>query len=1332
VNVCTIVAKNYLAHARTLAESFREHHPDGRFTVLVIDEVEGFVDAASEPFDVLGCTDIGLPDLEAMATRYDVLELSTAVKPWLLRTLLDDRDHVIYLDPDIRVFASLEPLAERARDHGLVLTPHDLGAMPRDGLKPSEADILIAGAYNLGFIGLGASEATEGVLDWWSERLLTDCIVDPERGYFVDQRWMDLVLGTVPDFELVRDPAYNVAYWNLHNRRLSKDGETYLVDGNPLRFFHFSGYDPRRPHLLSKHQNRIRIEDDPVLLELCEVYGRALLDAGFEEVIEWPYSYRAMASGVPLDRALRRAWSGAVKAGDLEAPLFDREGEEAFVGWLADPAPEGAAAGVNRFMYLHWQARSDLMRAFPFLDRERDAEGLVEWFQLLGVNQVSVPPGIVPDPPVGETSAEPAGTAVSAAASVADLPAPLGVNVVGYLRSEHGVGEVARLAIAALDAAELPVYPVGLQAYASRQGHPYAVGTPAEAPYPVNLLCVNADQTTNFAAEAGRGFFAGRRTVGWWWWEVEGLPDDWYPAFDVVDELWAGSRFIADNLSRIAPVPVVRIPMPISLPPDVRPNRAGLDLPPGYLFLFTFDHNSVFDRKNPLGVVEAFRRAFPDPAPGGPRLVIRSINADRFPRQHALLVEAVGDRPDIVLMDRYLSADDKNAMLAVCDCYVSLHRAEGFGIGMAEAMLLGKPVIATAWSGSADFMLPEHSYPVDHRLAAIGPGNEPYPPDGRWASPDLDQAARHMRDVVEHPGEARRRGALAAAFIREHHSPAVAGAAMRDRLQAIADGLPDVERPQLPSPPPVSLDSVRQVTQQGPPRSPRSRVDPRRIGRAAALRLGTPQRRYHEQSDREIVSGVEYVADQLRVYASSLAHLLRGELSTEIARQSARARADALAADRRRRSDITALRARVEDVVLAHEQLVHRIEFGDLARANGGRSASPSEDSVDPPVARPLETLPRRHPPTDAPWTHEYNDRHRALVREALDSPDLPAFLPDGRLPEGYGRGYDERVVEYPWMLANGVEGRLLDAGSVLNHPHILDRVLPRVDELTIVTLAPEERSFPERGISYMYADLRELPYRDGVFDTVVSVSTLEHVGMDNTAYGSAVPRSEDPARRGRRRGRRARPRPGPGRPPAAHRALRRRRGRGLAAPVRRGGPRAPARSGAGPRPSGHLVSAHFGGMGARVGRRGGGGPLPRLHRRPDARRRRRGRSARGRVRADRQAGRCVVSEPAPEQRLEHERARADAADAQVGELERRLTEAEQVAARAVAAEHELASTRATLEQRIEVLEARERELERLNRELDATAAHFRTLNDALMGSASWKVTRPLRALKRG
>jgi SAM-dependent methyltransferase len=142
----------------------------------------------------------------------------------------------------------------------------------------------------------------------------------------------------------------------------------------------------------------------------------------------------------------------------------------------------------------------------------------------------------------------------------------------------------------------------------------------------------------------------------------------------------------------------------------------------------------------------------------------------------------------------------------------------------------------------------------------------------------------------------------------------------------------------------------------------------------------------------------------------------------------------------------------------------------------------------------------------------EYAFRHSHFVAGVLEDERLIGlFAAGGDLPSGFGVGLDERVVELPWVLAQGLKGFVLDAGSALNHDYLLQRVLRRVDRLHIATLAPEPHSFVERAISYVFTDLRDLPYRDGVFDVVVSVSTLEHIGMDNTIYGVHEPRADNP-----------------------------------------------------------------------------------------------------------------------------------------------------------------------------------------------------------------------------
>jgi len=696
-----------------------------------------------------------------------VLELSTAVKPWLLRHLLEERglERIAYLDPDIRVYDRLDEIDGLTREHGLVLIPHITTPLPRDGKRPSEADILISGTYNLGFISLERGAGTERLLDWWSERLKTDCVVAPDAGYFVDQRWMDFVHGVMPDFYVLRDPAYNVAYWNLHGRDLTYHKGRYYVDGRPLRFFHFSGFDPDHRKRLSKHQTRIEIRRGSALARACNGYADELLANGYKKAKYWPYSYGVLPNGVKLDSGMHRLYRKG--EGAPRESIFTQRGADRFVAWLNEPAPVGGEHGVTRYLYEIYSGRPDLRQTFPNLDGP-DAMRLIEWHRVHG--QVKLPYPVHP----------------SAEQDDQDTPqtsdSPVGVNVAGYFRAELGVGETARQVVAALERADMPVATVGLSASASRQEHEYETDT-IRPTFPVNLICVNADMLPTFADQAGPGFFFDRYSIGLWWWEINEFPARFSKAFDPLDEIWVGSHFVADAISAVSPVPVVKVTMPVSMPEVEEFDRGDLGLPEGFVFLFVFDYHSVFERKNPLALVEAFEQAFPEGS--GASLVLKSINSEHHPEEHGRLIEAAKGHRDIHVIDRYVTAAEKNAMFAGCGCYVSLHRSEGFGNTLAEAMYLGKPVIATGYSGNMEFMTPQNSYPVTYTLRPVGDDAGPYPASGEWAEPDVGHAARLMRHVFEDQREAGERGRRAAEDIRRNHSAEVAGRAMAARIRRV-------------------------------------------------------------------------------------------------------------------------------------------------------------------------------------------------------------------------------------------------------------------------------------------------------------------------------------------------------------------------------------------------------------------------------------------------------------------------------------------------------------------------------------------------------------------
>jgi glycosyltransferase involved in cell wall biosynthesis/2-polyprenyl-3-methyl-5-hydroxy-6-metoxy-1,4-benzoquinol methylase len=774
---CTIVARNYLPYARVLGESFLRHHPTGSFTVLLIDGDEPEV--GDGRFSCLRLWDIGLPQNEVrqLAAIYDVTELATAVKPRFLRYLLDrDGGEVLYLDPDIQVFGSLQEVWELARTHGIVLTPHTTHPLPRDGRRVDGFHILSAGVYNLGFIAVGTQSRT--FLEWWWSSTRREALIDFNRMMFTDQRWIDLV-PCFFDHYILKDPGFNVAYWNLHARNVTLEGDRYLVNGVPLRFFHFSGFDFHRPYLLSKHQGdrpRVLLSERPVLAKLCRDYAARLTASGLGQDQAPQYGWAELPSGVPLDSRMRRVYREALMAAERgiesEPPdPFDENDRARFLDWLNTPS-SAKARRVSRYLYSLYRDRPDLQSAFPSLHGP-SGERYLDWVRHDGIRQEKIPPQLVPAA-VGRTADGEAAR---------QTPTP-GVNIAGYFRAELGIGEAARLLTRALETGNIPHATTAYAETSSRKSHPFRDRGDEMSRFDVNLVCVNGDQTPEFARSAGPEFFEGRHTAGYWFWELEHFPPTMHIGFDFVDEVWCATDFIADAVRSAGRKPVFTIPLPL-VAPECAPgvDRKRLGLPERFMFLFIFDFFSILERKNPRGVIEAFSRAFrPDE---GPILVIKSINGDQALNDLERLRATAADRPDILIVDTYYTAGEKNALVSLCDCYVSLHRSEGLGLTMAEAMAFGKPVIATAYSGNLHFMTPDNSYLVDYERAAVPPGCDPYPVGARWAEPDVEQAAALMHQVYEGRFKPNAKAERGRRDVLEDHTPAKSASLIASRLEQI-------------------------------------------------------------------------------------------------------------------------------------------------------------------------------------------------------------------------------------------------------------------------------------------------------------------------------------------------------------------------------------------------------------------------------------------------------------------------------------------------------------------------------------------------------------------
>lgn len=362
---------------------------------------------------------------------------------------------------------------------------------------------------------------------------------------------------------------------------------------------------------------------------------------------------------------------------------------------------------------------------------------------------------------------------------------PFGVNLAGYSRSEKGVGEAVRAAARALEAVSIPYVINDVVDCGSVNTEQAFTKCTNENPYGINLVHVNADQVPYFAAQRGGSYFQGRYNIGCWFWELSQFPREWHSSFRFFNELWAPTSFIQDSLSQISPIPVVKMPLALSPNLDLIPEvtREDFGLPADkFIFLSILDFASVLERKNPLGLINAFRLAFS--VKDDAILVLKVAHSDHYPAELEALKDACTVN-NVRIIDGILSRQALNSLLSHCDCYVSLHRSEGYGLTIAEAMTLGKPVIVTAYSGNMDFTTPANSFLVKYQLTEIDRDYGPYRKGLVWADPDLNHAAELMEYVFKNGTGAQEVGQRGKQDLAELFHPRVVGQQIKAHLMRV-------------------------------------------------------------------------------------------------------------------------------------------------------------------------------------------------------------------------------------------------------------------------------------------------------------------------------------------------------------------------------------------------------------------------------------------------------------------------------------------------------------------------------------------------------------------
>jgi glycosyltransferase involved in cell wall biosynthesis len=321
------------------------------------------------------------------------------------------------------------------------------------------------------------------------------------------------------------------------------------------------------------------------------------------------------------------------------------------------------------------------------------------------------------------------------------------------------------------------------------------IAPPPEARYRINVIQQNADMMRAFVRAYGEEVFHGAYNIPFWFWELPSMLPDWFPYYDYADEIWVASEFCRRSISSITQLPVVRMPLVIEgLDQRLAYGCEHFSLPSStFLFGYAYDVNSYLDRKNPIALIEAFRREFGESTEV--LLVLKQSYGGSTKNPAADGVrEAIAGAPNIRILDGDFNDREITSFQNGLDCFVSPHRAEGFGFNLAESMYLQKPVIATGYSGNVDFMNAGNSYLLKYRLVPIKHTAGPYRKGAMWADPDVDHLRSLMRHVFEDRTDGERKGVAAGETIRKNYSSLEAGRRMQARFEELGVNQPRVQR----------------------------------------------------------------------------------------------------------------------------------------------------------------------------------------------------------------------------------------------------------------------------------------------------------------------------------------------------------------------------------------------------------------------------------------------------------------------------------------------------------------------------------------------------------
>nr|WP_321986240.1 glycosyltransferase family 4 protein [uncultured Lichenicoccus sp.] len=757
--VFSLCSNQGIPQARLLLETLRQFLPAADRYLVLADERHPSVPYPDDCV-VIPAEELGIPDFAGLAFRYRRAEFTAALKPFAFLHLLGTLGytHCLYFDPDIELFSTLQTVTQALEANAsFILTPYILQPA-EDTNGPDDVAIMRGGTFNLGFLGVsGTREARDG-LAWWARWLRTHCIDDRPIGLFIDQKFVDLIPGLAIGTRILRDPALNVAHWNLSQRRFVPDAPAGPeIDGEPLGFFHYSGFDPADPDRLSAETDQFRGAGLPGSWRMFLAgYADRLRAAGHGVVPAGCYAYGRFASGVPIPAIVRRMFLD-------DYPAWQGDPFETFEAWSQLPARDtvpGVGSAIPSLMMQWLHARDPRLVRLPLSDAT-NASYVTRWWieqgPLTGIDHRFIEP-----------QAEAAGRRAVAAGARFPPPHPeqADVTVIAPLGAA-GSGVEPGLAIAIGQAQRVSLGRAAgrMEACDADRGEPDPVSGR------VLGFCLAPDRLgqvldagrLRLPRSAYRIFIPSAERIL--------LSPSCREALAGIDEVWAPTRFMQARIVLATDCPVLHMPVAWQFAAPVATSGEGAAWT-GRPYVLADD--DAFPGNGALRAgIAAYAAAFGSRAADRrPVLAVRSRAADE--ELQALVAENDG-----VLLP---PAADPMALVAGAACLLALHRGEAVGLAVLQAMALGVPVVATEFGGCTDVLTPTTGYPVEYRLAPQA-GDEGV--ETAWAEADPDHAVWSLRDLFDRSEIARRRADAARRAWRGLHDPAEVAIRQARRLDLV-------------------------------------------------------------------------------------------------------------------------------------------------------------------------------------------------------------------------------------------------------------------------------------------------------------------------------------------------------------------------------------------------------------------------------------------------------------------------------------------------------------------------------------------------------------------